>query len=138
MRSRNGLVLTTISVILVGGSLAPSPREDTKAKIAELGRQRLAVIREAIKVESKRTDIGEGAIQSTRIWTRRLVEAHRQAGSAKADLVSALKDLLALEVRNEHSIQAMYKSGGATPLMLYDAQDSLLEAKIWLLEAEAK
>ncbi|MDB5350565.1 MAG: hypothetical protein JWN86_1812 [Planctomycetota bacterium] len=138
MRFRNGTVVAVLGLLLVVGSLAPAPREDAKERIVSLAKLRLDVIREALRVQTKRMDMGEGLITASRTWTRRFVETQRVAGGDKAEVVSVLKMMIAFEIKNLARLEGMFKVGGATPLEVLDAKDCLLESRIWLAEIEAQ
>jgi len=138
MRLREKTALITSALVVLCGSLAPAPRDDLKDRVAALGKERLAVIRQAIDIERRRIDIGQATTEAARMWTRRLVEAHRQAGTGKDEYIAALKELVAYEEKSLAVLKDRFQQGGVTQLAVLDGQDSLLQAKILLEEAQAK
>lgn len=138
MNSRMRTVSTLVcGLILLTTSLAPAPDDTPKVKRAALVARRLELSKKIFEAELRRFKSGEATFPTVALASSRMIEAHRQAGSPKADLVQAARDHLALMQRIELIEKSKFDARAVSVTDLQRAQDAVLEAEIWLIDAES-
>lgn len=129
----------SIILALVTGAIFSSALAAEKTP-AELAKERLAVIREIhrLQMEAFRTGTAGFSIEHTYVWSRRWVEAARDASDKKADQVAALQAHLERMQQLEESAERLVKSGAAVKTDALAAKFYRLEAQHWLSQAKEK
>ena len=139
MNQRNGTALALVfAALLLAGSLAPAPVGEPEATVAALAKERVALIREALKVSDQLQQMGRSTGDESLKWSRRMVDAIRQGELPKADLIQALRDAVKQAEENEKRSRAGVEMGRTTVIEQLEAKDLLLELRIALTQAEAK
>lgn len=134
-RATVGLVL---AILLVASSLAPMPADDADSTVTALAKERITVIRQVLAGADERQRLGQAGGVDAMKWSRRLVEATRQAGLPRAELIAVLRESLKIAESKEQELKLLSEHGVTTMLEYLEAKDFLLEAKIALAQAEAK
>ncbi len=134
MRGRVGITLGTVGLLVVGLSLTRGAREDEPAATShEIYKEQAELAREALEVLKSEVVHGvktPGArVMAT--WSRRLVEAERKTGDAKA-YRQALQDHLALMTENVEFAEGEFKAGQVMITEVLDAKYALNEARLWI------
>jgi hypothetical protein len=134
-RVSTGLAL---GFFLVAGSLAPAPADDAKSTASALAKERITLIEGAMGLINFQKPTKEGTVEVSLKWARRMVDARRQAGSPKAELVAALVDAIEYAEANVKRADASFEAKASTIVDYLEAKDILLDLKIALAQAQAK
>jgi hypothetical protein len=102
---------------------------------SEIAKQQAALAKEALH------SIGEGS-GTVGIWQRRLIEAIRNGGGDKLELIEALKHYVQTTRLNLKRVEGFSRNTSIGPKLreglVQDAQYQALEAELWLANEEAR
>jgi hypothetical protein len=122
------------------GAAAAAPAVPDRAANRALARQQLALIDEAESLlhslaQNARVEIDTGTFG---LWGRRRLEALRNAGAEKAEIVAALEKYINNVKELEAIAKAQKEAARATSLGVYEMRFLRIEAEIWLNEEKAR
>ena len=131
--------MTALTATVLGLVLGAAPPQGKE--IQKLREAKVAAARRTYELLTKQMQVrvGKGAdVESLCLWSRRWLEAEREAAADKTKVVSALEAHLArmreLEINLKNLIRAKLAApGDAAPVEFYR-----LEAEIWLAQAKRK
>jgi len=102
---------------------------------SEIAKQQAALAKEALH------SIGEGS-NTAGIWQRRLIEAIRNGGGDKLELIEALKHYVETTRLNLKRVEGFSRNTSIGPKLreglVYDARYQALEAELWLAAEKAR
>ncbi len=135
--NRHGL---WIGLLLTLVTLAPAaPEEEPTRSPAEIAKEQIRVAKQAIEVLRALSRSGTISPVDPRHlnWSRRIVDAERERGASKAELIAAIEDYWQAAKALEKRARAQHEAGQLTHADLYDAQYHVLEAELLLAKAKA-
>ncbi len=149
------LVLTTAGVVVQGRQQPAAERANEQAKTTPpaqavsapglaanqaLAREQLVLIDKALDVlhQLVRTARMRPSDPSFSVWGRRKIEALRNAGAGKAEMVAELEKYINHVKEDVAIAEAARQNAQGTMVDVFDAQYRHMEAEIWLNEEKAR
>jgi hypothetical protein len=133
---RIGLLL---GIVALAAALAPAASQAPDPKKA-LAQEQLGLARQALSDLDGMSKGGEVAISDPgfAVWERRQVEAVRNAGVSRAELIAALESYAKRLSDRQRIVEAGYRSGQVSRMDVHDVKYRVLEAQMLLNQEKAR
>jgi hypothetical protein len=138
------VLVVGVSILGIRGFGFKETRQSVAADVnskktgAEIGKEEVALAKEALKVITRQEKEGL-AVQGSNevmIWSRRLAEATRKSGATKAEIIDAFKQYVARMDERVDIMKRLHQASTLGYMDLLNAQYEAMEAKLWLEEEE--
>ena len=136
MFKHTNILLAFLGLLGLGTALVDA--KQPQAKPTELAKTKLQLARQAFKLAMEDLQAGHGATEKVYLWSRRCLEAQRDLSDKKADKLAALNEHLQCMKELEKVATALYRTGKATQNETVASAFYVVEAELWLMQAQKK